>query len=69
MIKYDDVTRESMNENNLNWPQIPDHPYIIWIIAGSEFRKTNALINLIKWQSDDFSIIVKFIYTLRIQIK
>ena len=29
MIKYDDVTKENIIEHNLNWSQIPDHPYRI----------------------------------------
>ena len=32
---------------NPNWPQIPDHPYRILIIASSGTRKTNALLNLV----------------------
>ena len=26
MINFD-VTKENIKEHNLNWPQIPDHPY------------------------------------------
>ena len=33
-------------------PQIPDHPYKIFIISGSESRKTNTLFNLISHQPD-----------------
>ena len=32
MINFDDVTKESKKEHNPNWPQIPDHPYIILIV-------------------------------------
>ena len=35
MINFYDVIKENMKENNLNWSQIPDHPYRILIIAGS----------------------------------
>ena len=31
MITFDDVTKENINEHNLNWPQITDHPYRILI--------------------------------------
>ena len=31
MIIFDDVTKENINEHNLNWPQITDHPYRILI--------------------------------------
>ena len=43
MINFDEYT----NENNPNWPYIPDHPYRILIIGGSGTGKTNALLNLI----------------------
>ena len=34
--------------HNLKWPYIPDHPYIMLIIGGSESGKTNTLLYLIK---------------------
>ena len=34
MIKFDDVTKGNMKENNLNLPQISDHPWRILIVAG-----------------------------------
>ena len=33
--------------HNPNWPNIPDHHYVILIIDGSGSRKTNVLLNLI----------------------
>ena len=33
--------------NNLDWSYIPDHPYRILIIGGSESGKTIALLKLI----------------------
>ena len=49
MINYDDVTIKNLKKHNLNWPQIPDHPYRIFIIQGSgSGKKTTALFNLIK---------------------
>ena len=45
MIKLDDVVKEKS-------PQIPDHPYKIFIIGGSGSGKTNSLFNLINHQSD-----------------
>ena len=50
MINIDDVTKENIKEHNQNWPQIPDHPYRISIIGGSESGKTNSLFNLISHQ-------------------
>ena len=41
MIQFDDVTKESIKGHNLNWPQIPDHPYRILIIGCSGSGKTN----------------------------
>lgn len=35
MINFDIIITEKSNEHNLNWPQVPDHPYIIQIIGGS----------------------------------
>ena len=52
MINYDDVTKENIKKHNPNWPEIPDHPYIILIIRGSESRKINSLFNLISHQPD-----------------
>ena len=41
MIKFDDVTRENIKEDNPNWPQSPDYPYRILIIGGSGSGKKN----------------------------
>ena len=41
MINLDDFTKENIEEHNPNWPQIPDHPYIILTIRGSGSGKTN----------------------------
>ena len=59
MINYDDVTKENINNHNLNWLQIPDYPYIILIIGGSGSGKTSASLKLIKKQVDDYSFIDK----------
>ena len=69
MNKFDDVTKENIDEHNPNWPQIPDHPYRILIVRGSESKK-NALLNFIKRQDgDEYSILIKFIHVLKIQMK
>ena len=52
MIKFNDATKENIKEHNPNWPQIPDHPYIILIIGGWRSGKTNLLFNLINYQLD-----------------
>ena len=52
MINFDEYTNESKIEHNSKWPYIPDHPYRILVIDGSESRKTNALLNLIGSQPD-----------------
>ena len=52
MINFDDYTNENIVEHNSKWPYIPDHPYRILIIGGSESGKTNALLNLINNQPD-----------------
>ena len=50
MINFDDVIKENMKEHTPNWQQIPDYPYRILIIGGSESGKTNSLFNLINHQ-------------------
>ena len=52
MINFDKYTNKNKKEHNLNQPNIPDHPYRILIIGGSETEKTNALLNLINNQQD-----------------
>ena len=41
MINFDDIVKENIKENNLNWPQISDHPYRKLIIGGSGSGNTN----------------------------
>ena len=41
MINFVDVAKENIEENNPNWPQIPDHAYKILIIGSSGSGKTN----------------------------
>ena len=52
MISFDDVIYGSNTKHNPNWPSIPDHPYVILIIAGSKSGKSNLLLNLISYQPD-----------------
>lgn len=39
MINFDSVTREIRNEQNPNWPQIPDESQRILVFGGSGFGK------------------------------
>ena len=59
MINFDNVTEENIKENNSNWPQIHDYPYIILITGGSESGKTNSSFNLTNEEPD---IKKKFLY-------
>ena len=52
MFNLDDITNENNKEHNEKWRFIPDHPYTVLIIGGSESGKTNALFNSIKEQAD-----------------
>ena len=52
MIKFNYITKEKVKEHNPNWPQNPDHPYRILIIAIYGLEKTNSLFNLVSHQSD-----------------
>ena len=56
MIDFDDYPNENKTEHNLKWQYIPDHPFRILIIGGSESGKTNALLNLINSQPDLYKI-------------
>ena len=51
-IKFDCVTKEHIKEHDTKWTQIPDHPYRILIVGGSESGKTNSLFDLIGLQPD-----------------
>ena len=46
------MLRKNIKEHNTNWQQIPDHPWRILTIAGSESEKTNLFFNLISQQPD-----------------
>ena len=46
MINFDEYTNENKMKHNLNWPYIPDHPYRVLIIGGSDSGKTKTLLNL-----------------------
>ena len=52
MINFDEYTNKNKIEHNTDYPYIPDHPYRILIIGGSESGKTNGLLNLIDNQPD-----------------
>ena len=40
MINFDNVTKEKIETNNANRPQLPDHPYKMFIICGPKSGKT-----------------------------
>ena len=44
MFNFDYITKEDINRNNANWPQILDHPFRILIFSGCGSGKTNVLI-------------------------
>ena len=44
MIEFDEVTKETIQEHNRNWPQILDHPYRLLIIGGSGSGKNEFII-------------------------
>ena len=51
MFNFHCITKEE-KEHNPKWPEIPDHPYRILIIWGSESGKINVLLNLINHEPD-----------------
>ena len=52
MFNFDYIAKEDIKEHNLNWLEIPDHPYRILIVGSSVSGKTNALLNLINHEQD-----------------
>ena len=52
MINSHKYTNENKTEQNLKWPYIPDHPYIILIIGSCGSGKTNTLLYSINNQRD-----------------
>ena len=69
MINFDEYTNENTIKHNPNWPYIPDDPYRMLIIGGSGSGKTNALLNLIQYQSyiDKIYLYVKDPYEAKYQ--
>ena len=53
------MLQKKTKEHNPSWPEIPDHPYRILIIGGSESGKTNSLFNLVNQQPDNDKIYFK----------
>ena len=51
MMNFDNYVNVNKTKYKKNWPYIPDRPYRILIIGGSESGKTN-LLNLIENQPD-----------------
>ena len=62
MINLDSITNENNKKHNEKWPYIPDDPYRILIIGGSESGKTNTLLNLIKEQDNHDVIDTIYLY-------
>ena len=52
MFNFDYITKEIIKEHNPHWPEIPDQPYRVLIVGGSESGKTNTLLNLINHKPD-----------------
>ena len=50
MINFDVVTGQNINKHNLNWPQIPNHPYRILIISDSCMPKIHTSEKVKKYQ-------------------
>ena len=46
------LQKKNIKKRNLNWSQIPDHPYRILVIGGSGSGKTNSLFDLINQEPD-----------------
>ena len=52
-IKCNNIIKQYKNDELWwYWPQIPYHPYRIFLIGGSGFAKTSSLFNLISREPD-----------------
>ena len=70
MTNYGDFTGESKTKHNLNWPYISDDSFRMIITEGSGSGKPNELLDLVKLKDDDdYDVIDKIFYMLRIRIK
>ena len=58
MFKFGNVLNGNNTKYNLKWPYIPDHLYIIIIIAGS----WSGLLNIIKEKNSDILTAIEKIY-------
>ena len=52
MINLDSITAENNKKHSERWPYIPDHPYRMLIIGGSESGKIHSLLYVINEQDD-----------------
>ena len=70
MLIFDYVKKEDIKEHNPNQPEVNDHPYRIFVIAGSGSGKTNALLNLINHEPniDKIYLILKDPYKAKYQL-
>ena len=65
IINFDDVTKENIKEYNPNWPQIPDHPYKIFLSWNFWIWKMYTFLNLINHELDIYNLF----YMLKTHIK
>ena len=63
MFNLDNIANENNKEHNEKWTYIPDDPYRILIIGGSESGKKNTLLNL-RSQQDDIDKIYLYVKDL-----
>ena len=66
MFNLEHSTSKHNEEHNKKWTYIPEHPYRMLTVGGSESGKTNPLLNLIKKQ--DVSFVCKKFKWTKVQI-
>ena len=51
MFNFDYITKEDMKGHNPKWSEIPDDSYRKLIVGEYASERTNALLNLIKYET------------------
>ena len=70
MFNFAFMIKEDIKEHDSNWPENPDHSYIILIAQDSVSGKTNTLLNLINFETniDKIYLYAKDLYEWKLKL-